>query len=68
MPWQTLQTPPRIHTAFHKPMILFHNVIQVLALSELTILRERLFLLKALEAGWISCVLVDGDHSRGERM
>jgi hypothetical protein len=49
-------------------MILFHHIIQVLALSELTGLREQLLLLQALEGGWIGGVLVDGDHSRGERM
>jgi hypothetical protein len=62
------KSQPRIHAAFHKPVVLFYNVIQVLALSELTILRERLFLLKALEGGWIGGVLVDGDYSRDERM
>jgi hypothetical protein len=59
---------PRIHPAFHQAMILFRDAIQVLALSELTILRERLLLLKALEGSWIGGVRIDSDRARERRM
>jgi hypothetical protein len=51
---------PRIDAVFDQAIIMFHDIIQVLSLSELTGFRERLLLLQALESGWIGSVLVDG--------
>jgi len=44
---------PRIHTAFYKPMVLFDDIIQILAWPEETGLGEHPFLLKGLECRWI---------------
>jgi hypothetical protein len=49
-------------------MILFHHIVQVLALPERTGLRERPLLLQDFEGGRIRRVLVDGDHARWNRM
>src|SRR6267142_3789591 len=40
---------PRIHAAFHKPMILFDDIIQIFALPEETGLGEYPLLLKGLK-------------------
>jgi len=59
---------PRIHETFHKPMILFDHIIQILALSEPTGLWEGAVLLEGVEGRWVRGVLVDGDHTGGARM
>jgi hypothetical protein len=44
-----LKSQPRVHAAFHKSMILFHNIIQILALSELTAFWQGAIVLEGVE-------------------
>src|SRR5262245_25673862 len=59
---------PRIDAAFHKPMILFHDVIQVLLLPELAVFGKWPRLLEGLERRGIGRVLVHCDDTRWDRM
>jgi hypothetical protein len=59
---------PWIHAAFHKPMILFHHIVQVFALPEQTPFWEGAVQLEGLECRWVRRVLVHGDHPWGEGM
>jgi hypothetical protein len=47
--------------AFHKSMIMFDDIIQILALSEQAHLRDGAVMLEAVEGQWVRGVLVDGD-------
>jgi hypothetical protein len=52
---------PKVYMAFHKSMILFGDIIQMLALSEQAHLRDGAVVLEAVEGQWVRGVLVDGD-------
>jgi hypothetical protein len=45
-----------------------YDIIQILAWPKETGLGKQPFLLEGLESRWVRRVLVDGDHSGGERM
>jgi hypothetical protein len=49
-------------------MILLHHISQILAWSEKAGLRESSVVLEGVESQWVRGVLVDGDHTRCERM
>jgi hypothetical protein len=49
-------------------MILFYDIIQILAWPEETGRGKQPFLLEGLESWWVRRVFVHGDHPRGERM
>jgi hypothetical protein len=53
---------------FHNSMILFHNIIQILTLSELAALWECAVVLEGVEGQWVCGVLVDGNHVWEGRM
>ena len=56
---------PRVYPPFHKPMILFNRIIQVLALPRQTGFWEYSVTLQGIEGRRIRRVLVHGDDARG---
>jgi hypothetical protein len=53
---------------FHKPMVLLDDIIQLLTLSELTVLWKRAYVLEGVEGQWICGMLVDGNDAREHGM
>src|SRR5258708_39760345 len=51
-----------------RPMVLFNQVVQILALSEFTGSVKNSYCLQFLERFGIRCVFVDGDDTRSHRM
>ena len=49
-------------------MVLFHHIIQILTLSELTAFWKCAVVLEDGEGQWVRGVLVHGDHARERRV
>ena len=50
--------------AFHRPMILLHDVIKIFALTQTTPPAKRPILFQLLDCGWICRVLIYVDNPR----